>query len=346
MTRLHFGYALLAGAAVGTVQGFGFALWTSHGWFTGFLLCLVPAVLQAVILLFALAVAAEVQMRHLPPWVPFVVAGLLGSLVSGGIDLALVGRTLDPASYTSSSTLTTIWFNLPSTLLVGLLASLAYMHLLQEIRCTTALQAMRLGRTRAARAVNETLLLALRARVDPPFLIATLRDVDQLYDQSPARAERLLDQLIVFLRAALPRLYAGSSTVAKELALLDAWFEVVHLRAGGEVSIQTDIDPRARASKLPAMILLPLVSSSFLNVGAQLAWRIAVSTVAERLRLVVTVDGPQEAHLSMQRAQQTAWDRLRTLYGSAATTVYDSVNAYRSETVVELPLEQADRDHC
>jgi len=55
-----------------------------------------------------------------------------------------------------------------------------------------------------------------------------LERVRALYAAEPERAEMLLEELIIFLRAVLPRLHSATSTVGQEIAAAAAY---VRLRA-------------------------------------------------------------------------------------------------------------------
>ena len=59
-------------------------------------------------------------------------------------------------------------------------------------------------------------LKAVQARIDPQLLFDMLDAVRRAYESEPERAERLLDELVAFLRAALPRLQDASSSVPRE----------------------------------------------------------------------------------------------------------------------------------
>jgi hypothetical protein len=70
--------------------------------------------------------------------------------------------------------------------------------------------AMALGQTQrrateAARAAAEARLDSVRDRVDPGTLTLTLEDIERLYWIDPSRADAQLDELIEFLRAAIPQ---------------------------------------------------------------------------------------------------------------------------------------------
>jgi LytS/YehU family sensor histidine kinase len=49
----------------------------------------------------------------------------------------------------------------------------------------------------------EVSLGALRARIDPEYVFQTLSRLEHLYEDDPSGADRLLDELVSFLRRAL-----------------------------------------------------------------------------------------------------------------------------------------------
>lgn len=347
ITRRHVRYAILVGAAVGTVQGFGYALWGVLEWWRAFLLMLAPTIVQALLLLVALAMAAEMRPARVPRWIPFVTAGALTAVIGLVMDQTVIGPLLTgPAA--PPSTLpwyTVVWFNLPSVLMMAVLASLAYMHFVHESQSTRALTAIRIAGTRAARAAYESRLLALRARVDPTFLLETLRDVDRLYDQDDGLGQRMLDHLIVFLRAALPTLDGPSSTVDKELSLVQAWLDIMRMRHGDRVAFRIDVDDRAARAAMPAMVVLPLLAGTIRDGDAPFALSLTVAAPDARLRISVSIEGQGASHSAMEGVRESVLGRLRVLYGSHASVSVARPAAQRSEAVVEIPLEHPDRDH-
>ena len=84
-----------------------------------------------------------------------------------------------------------------------------------------------LARRSAERWVLELRLRILQARVDPRCCSDTLDEAGRLYRSSVAEAERLLDDLIDYLRQALPRLRQVESTLAHEVELVRAYARVI-----------------------------------------------------------------------------------------------------------------------
>jgi hypothetical protein len=73
----------------------------------------------------------------------------------------------------------------------------------RRTRMLSVLRAAQLGRATAQQRLTQARLASLEARVDPDSLYHTLSRVEGLYEDDPPAADRLLDELIVFLRGAL-----------------------------------------------------------------------------------------------------------------------------------------------
>jgi hypothetical protein len=70
-------------------------------------------------------------------------------------------------------------------------------------RMLAALRAAELRRAGAQQSLAQVSLGLLQARIDPEFVFGTLSKLAQFYASDPAQADRLLDELIAFLRRAL-----------------------------------------------------------------------------------------------------------------------------------------------
>jgi len=88
-------------------------------------------------------------------------------------------------------------------LFFGGLAVAAYASLRRRTRMLMTLHDAQLKRESSQKRLAEANLLALRQRVDPDTLFVKLARLERLYESDPDAADRLLDELIVFLRGAL-----------------------------------------------------------------------------------------------------------------------------------------------
>jgi hypothetical protein len=80
------------------------------------------------------------------------------------------------------------------------------------------------------RQLAEAQLKTMQAQVEPHFLFNTLASVDYLIETDPSRASRMQKNLIQYLRAALPQMRQGSSTLGQELALCRSYLEILKVR--------------------------------------------------------------------------------------------------------------------
>jgi sensor histidine kinase YesM len=89
------------------------------------------------------------------------------------------------------------------TLFFGGLGAAVHLSRQRHARVLAVLRAAELDRETSQRRLAEAGLAALQARIDPDFLFQTLEKLEQLYEADPPGADRLLEELIAFLRGAL-----------------------------------------------------------------------------------------------------------------------------------------------
>jgi len=93
-------------------------------------------------------------------------------------------------------------------LVFGGLAAAVYSSRQRHARMLGVLHAAELSRETSQRQLAEARFAALRARIDPDILFQTLSKLERLYEADPQGADRLLAELIVFLRGALAEVRA------------------------------------------------------------------------------------------------------------------------------------------
>ena len=197
-------------------------------------------------------------------------------------------------------------------------------------RVATAQQAQR----EARRGLAEAGLKAMQARIDPQLLFDMLEAVRRAYETDPARAEDLLDQLVAFLRAALPRLQEASSSVAREAETLRACVRMHALAAAaGHAALTLRIDSEALHARFPPGVLLPLLDDAMkLCVGA---CALSAVRVGERSR----IDLELPARPSQPTLARVA-TVLRDLYGDAASLDLQTIDS-RQRVRLVVPYEHA-----
>jgi signal transduction histidine kinase len=105
-------------------------------------------------------------------------------------------------------------------------------------------------------------LAALRAQVNPHFLFNSLNSIAQLISTDPAKAETCVERLGEIYRYLLNKAHSEFTPLDDELRIAEAYLEIERARFGESLEIEEEIDPRARSTMLPSLILQPLVENA------------------------------------------------------------------------------------
>ncbi len=119
-----------------------------------------------------------------------------------------------------------------------------------------------LVRADAQREIVASRLKVLQARVEPELLFDALADVRAAYLRDPAVADALLDDLVAYLRAALPQMRGGASTLAREAMLAEAYLRVLPAGREGRLAVTLELPAALGGEDFPPLVLLPLVHAA------------------------------------------------------------------------------------
>jgi len=234
---------------------------------------------------------------------------------------------------------------LPDSLLICGFITAGYRFRRRSSQRLARLNARELERAQLVRRTQESRLQAMQACIEPQFLFDTLAAVERIHRRDPSNATRLIDELIIYLRAALPHLRESGSTVAKEAELAHAWVNIHRLREGRGPTFNMDLGAAAGGAAMPPMVLLPLVDYAFASVAEQGSLRIAVRASDGILRFeVATAGGSRESSAAADAKLAALRERLSTLYGNTARL---SIGSRGGDNIVtlDIPHGHDDRDH-
>ncbi|MBB4843056.1 signal transduction histidine kinase [Paucibacter oligotrophus] len=122
--------------------------------------------------------------------------------------------------------------------------------------------AFELERSELARQALDARMRLLTAQVQPHFLFNTLANVHALVETGSPRAAPVLENLIEYLRAAVPRLDEGEASLGQELELVRAYLAVMQMRIPDRLGYALQIEPGLAALRCPPMCLLTLVENA------------------------------------------------------------------------------------
>jgi hypothetical protein len=119
-----------------------------------------------------------------------------------------------------------------------------------------------LERSELERQALDSRLSLLQAQVAPHFLFNTLANVQALVDAGSPQAAVVLRSLVAYLRAAVPRLNETATTLVRELELVKAYLELMHMRMPDRLQFEMRAEEEALSLRCPPMTLLTLVENA------------------------------------------------------------------------------------
>lgn len=203
-----------------------------------------------------------------------------------------------------------------------------------------------LERVRRSREMVESQLRATQARVEPQFLFSTLAHVRRSYRENPSFAGRMLDELVSFLRAAMPRMRDTSSTLGQEVELVRAYLGILRMNVGKRLDFVIEVSSHAARARLPAMLFLPLIDDVVmrgLRSGfGEATLRIAAAVQDEWLSIRVSNDTfGAIGEVADAGTIAVLRERLAALYGEDGTLCVLMTSGGGVEAVLEIPYESA-----
>lgn len=205
--------------------------------------------------------------------------------------------------------------------------------------------AFELEKSELERKAVDARLRLLQAQIEPHFLFNTLANVRQLVAVGSPQAPQVLDSLIAYLRAAVPRLNQTATTLGQELALVRAYLELMHLRMPDRMQFAIHDDPAAANLRCPPMTLLTLVENAVrhgIDPGEE-GGRIEVSISVRGDRCIARVTdtgvGLEEGGASqgLGTGLSTLRERLQLAFGGDAQLRVTALTPHGVSAEVEFP---------
>lgn len=258
----------LSAASLGVSLGFGVAaaLIVNPLFVSPFAVVLGRSLFLAMLLLLAFVIAQEWPERWRPRWLPrwlltvgaVGVAAPLGTLVAylvsvGGSVRAFVDSPPRMMGFVIIAG--TAW-------VLGVLITFGALLRERDARARALTLELELERSRLEKQAVDARLALLQAQIEPHFLFNTLANVQALVESGSPRATGVLQSLVAYLRAAMPRLHDGEPTLGNEVALVRSYLELMQMRMPDRLSFAIDVPAEMHARAFPAMALLTLVENA------------------------------------------------------------------------------------
>ena len=188
----------------------------------------------------------------------------------------------------------------------------------------------------------EARLQALQAQVEPHFLFNTLAHVKWLYRRDQERGRRMLERLLDYLHAALPRVRQAATTLDQELQLTRAYLDIHQLRIGGRLAVTIEVPEEIARLHFPPLMLLTLVENAIKHgIAPQTeGGTIAIRAYADDRQLRIEV---RDTGAGLQQAAGTGMglanvrERLTALFGAGARLVIEPNLPHGVVAAIEIP---------
>jgi len=279
----------------------------------------------AALLLLVFSVAGAWQPTRVPGWLVQVVAvvvaapfaTLLAYLPSVDGDLRAMltheGRVMGFIDITAS------------VLLIAPLLALGALYRERDAQARSAQLAFALERSTLEKEALDARLKLLQAQIEPHFLFNTLANVQELVESGSTQAAPVLRSLIAYLRAAMPKLHAGATTLGDEIALVRAYLELMRMRMPDRLNFAIDVPGELAAVEFLPMSVLTLVENAVRHgidpseSGGRIEVRARREADSEAIRVVVVDSGAGMSESALPGTGLANLEsRLRGRFGSGA----------------------------
>ena len=198
------------------------------------------------------------------------------------------------------------------------------------------------------RQLAEAQLKTMQAQVEPHFLFNTLASVDYLIETEPSTASKMQKSLIQYLRAALPQMREGSTTLGKEVQLCRSYLEILKFRMEDRLQYSVIVPQGLGSAQFPPMMLQSLVENSIKHglepkpEGGALTISADISN--GRLRVTVADSGLGFAAAGAMGTSggggvglANVRERLAALYGGVAKLSIEANSPSGTIVTIEVP---------
>jgi len=281
----------------------------------------------AVVMLTTYIVSGVVHAYLKPKWVKLVqaqfvalvVGAVIGTITSG----LVIGRSLSEMVTNEAIFWGMVIFT-GAGVAIGVLAATLLIYREQAARAAAEVAKADAERNELEKQVLEARLKLMQAQIEPHFLFNTLANVQHLVEANPPLAARTLESLITYLRAALPEMREGGTTLGREADMAKAYLEIQQMRMAPRLTFSVEVPVELRATAFPPMMLLTLVENALkhgidpLQQGGEI--RVWAEAAGENVLDVGVADtGQGLSHsVGMGIGLRNIRERLKALYGKNA----------------------------
>jgi Histidine kinase len=204
--------------------------------------------------------------------------------------------------------------------------------------------AFQLERSELERKATDARLRLLQSQVEPHFLFNTLANIRELVDSGSPQASAVLNSLIAYLRAAVPRINDPATTLGQEIDLVRAYLELMQMRMPDRLQFSLQADAAAQRLRCPPMTLLALVENAVRHgidpseEGGRIDVRIRVGNGRCHAQVCDTGVGLREGgSAGLGTGLSTLRERLHLIFGAEAHLTLAPVTPHGTRAELDIP---------
>lgn len=201
----------------------------------------------------------------------------------------------------------------------------------------------------AQRHADEARLKLLETQLEPHMLFNTLANLRALIGVDPARAQRMLDHIIAYLRSTLDASRATTHPLQAEFDRLRDYLELMAIRMGPRLAYGLTLPAGLEHQPVPTLLLQPLVENAIqhglepqvgggrLDVTARLDGADLVLEVRDTGVGLSGVPADGGSHFGLSQVRE----RLATLHGAHAHLDLGPAQPRGTQVTIRLPARTA-----
>jgi len=204
-----------------------------------------------------------------------------------------------------------------------------------------------LQRSEFERRESDARLRLLQAQVEPHFLFNTLANVQALVDSGSPQASKVLNSLIAYLRAAVPRMHSQTTTLENEVDLARSYLELMQMRMPDRLQYAIHMEPGAAGLQCPPMTLLTLVENSVRHgidpseAGGRIDADIWIRDDRCLVRVKDTGVGLKTVSRGLGTGLSTLRERLKLAFGGDAQLALTEIAPHGVCAELSIPVRKA-----
>jgi len=218
----------------------------------------------------------------------------------------------------------------------------------------TGLQDQKAQVLKATAMAHQAQLKMLRYQLNPHFLFNTLNAISTLVlDKSEEDANKMLTKLSSFLRYTLVNQPTQRISLDKELYALGLYLDIEKVRFQDRLTVEFDIDEKAKAALVPSLILQPLIENAIKYAVAPAIDGGTITVCAKvegsRLKLALKDSGPgvEDIHHLVSQSGSgvgiaNTRERLSQIYAEDHKFRLDNLEPTGFGVTIEMPCERAE----